>query len=74
MSVESNRNTIVTKYRVPLGDDRATVTRNRTKHRISLARHTDSFEPHDGRTRKYRAATCSFIANTNDAFHFLSLF
>ncbi len=74
MSVKCNRNTVVTKRRMPLGDHGATVTWNRTKHRISFTRHTYPVEPHDGGTRQYGAASGGFVANTNDAFHFSSLF
>jgi hypothetical protein len=72
MAIERDRDTIVTKRRMPLGDHRAAVAS--TAHRIPLARHTDTLEPHIGGPRKYGAATGGFVANTDDAFHALILF
>ena len=50
MPVKRDRNTLVVKRWVPLGNLSSTMARNRAIDRVTLASHTDTAELHNDRT------------------------
>jgi hypothetical protein len=67
--MKGNRHTVILEYRVPLGNNRRTVARNRTTDSIANARHANSAKFHDSGARDNRAAAGGFVTNSNDSFH-----
>ena len=74
MPVKCDPNSIVTKYRMALGNHRAAMARYRAEHRIALTGHSDTAELHGAGPSENGAATGCFVVLANDALHVLFLF